>query len=515
MSSSHISKLPEDVLIRIFRMLHDGNERESKNLINATLVCRRWNQIVQQSVRLMDKLVLEVNTYNKKSPEGFKITRRYRHAKIEKLPSTLTNSPNDRTMIKILNAMKYLENHLTTIDLHDVYILPEDIEIFSQCKYLHTLNLGILIIGYQSSSMKQKYEFSQLRKLRFYDSRVSLIFLKYIECKQLEVFYLSDRVLPSLEDSSYIISFLNQLDRCEEISLTIPRFSGELKPKFLWQKLKLRFINTDSKNSNDNLTDIDLLSIQLLCQSSQTEARICIDFVKFRDVEICEILWSRMFNYCKDIEVTLTVMISPVPSNVEQLEIMNNMTTLSIDTIFFEDRNFPKLAAKLVGVTKLEIYSYYYISSKCSITRQYERLLQPFFNQIRELNLPENYVFEFASVVQKPSELFKFEFNHLKTLNFDSTNFNECYRIDSYFKNQFFRQNNVSYISVNAGCNVGKDHLKWFEVLQGTSIKTCNITKNVNGENSSQKCVNWREAGADEEKFFGRLLTEDENNFFV
>lgn len=196
-----------------------------------------------------------------------------------------------------------------------------------------------------------------------------------------------------------------------------------------------------------------------------------LEFIEFKNLDESR-LWTMVLNSCRGIE-SLRFMFSPVPSSVKQVEIMNNLKRLSIDTAFFESDNFPKFSAELIAVTQLIIHSHSGFG-KYKSTREFEQILQPFFNQIRELEFPDCYVRKSKNDAQMSSELFEFEFKNLEKLKIiDSGHYCDPWHlIDPFFIKNVCRTQKLSCINVEDRCYLeNNSHLKWFTELLGLKKK--------------------------------------------
>lgn len=163
--STDFSILPEDVLIHIFEQLHYDKQ---SNLINVTLVCKKWNRVISQTPCLMDKLQLNLNSRSFDSKallEDFKLTRFYRHA--------VWDNQRERGKVpqKIFNEITTLDQ-LNTLEVSHWDSSNEELsEIFQQlsrCKFLRCLIFKGCYICYMSDQeikKIQRIEFNNLKKL--------------------------------------------------------------------------------------------------------------------------------------------------------------------------------------------------------------------------------------------------------------------------------------------------------------------------------------------------------------
>lgn len=76
--------------------------------------------------------------------------------------------------------------------------------------------------------------------------------------------------------------------------------------------------------------------------------------------------------------------------------------------------------------------------------------------------------------------------------------------------------NNIQYVNVSKVFNSEEKVLiGWCNQLRrATATDTCNVMV-MKHKNKIKMAVNWRVSGVDETELFGRILTEDENRFFI
>lgn len=537
MTSLRISKLPDDVLFTIFELLHDGTNG-SPDLLNATLVCQRWNHIISQFSRLMSRLKLSINTDDLET--DFKLTRQYRSVKLSrKYPQNYSRSSNrDQTNLAITNILKEVEhnaNYMTTIELHRIKILPQHIESLSRCELLQTLTVGTLLFDDDNYGQKigffrtQQFNFKALRNLKFSKQIDSMRILKYMKCKQLDTFdafHTYDGGVGSLSECAYcVINFLNQLERCDEILMQIQQFDADLLPKFTWRKIKLK-CDMDIRNFRHVLSCAVISSIEALCRASESNSECEITFINFDELEHrLERIWIAIFNNSKIIN-TLNLYRTPLPTNFKQLYNLDKIKRLDIGTSMLENDDFPKLIAELRNVTQLNIFSESSLD-KLVVPVESELKLRSFFNQITDLTLPQMYAYHLPSPPygQDQNYLFENKFYNLRTLTIQDS---WCRFWDGHeplFVHHYCSNNqNLNHLNVQIGYprkksseNQGKiNHLNWYSEFH-VDIKTCSILVYSNDQTSMnmEEFINWRKAKVDEVELFGKILNDDENRFYV
>lgn len=537
MTSLRISKLPDDVLFTIFELLHDGSN-ETPDLLNATLVCQRWNQIISQFSRLMSRLKLNINTDDLET--DFKLTRQYRSVKVsEKYPINYSRSLNrDQTNLATTNILKQVEqnaNYMTTIELHRIKILPQHIESLSHCELLHTLTVGTLLFDDDNYGQKigffrtQQFNFKALRNLKFSKQVDSMRILKYMKCKQLDTFdafHTYDGGVGSLSECAYcVINFLNQLERCDEILMQIQQFDVDLQPKFAWKKMRMK-CDMDIRNFRHVLSCAVISSIEALCRASVTNTESEITFINFDELEHrLERIWIAIFKNCKGVN-TLNLYRTPLPTSFKQLNNLDKIKRLDIGTSVLENDNFPNLTRELRNVTQLNIFSESSLD-KLAVPAESELKLRSFFNQITDLTLPQMYAYHLPSppYSRDQENFFENKFTNLRTLTIQDSwcRFWDCH--EPLFVHHYCSNNqSLNHLNVQIGYprkhsseNHGKlNLLKWYSEFH-LDIKTCSIMVYSNDQTSMNmdQFINWRKAKIDEIELFGRILNDDENRFFV
>lgn len=200
------------------------------------------------------------------------------------------------------------------------------------------------------------------------------------------------------------------------------------------------------------------------------------------------------------------------------------MEILEIDDSSLRSSLYQVVFMKLPNVTKLKITDD--SNSKNLVFPAIVLNLQFFFNQITELILPRYFVFpeqEQESSLNPALTVyfFRIKFESLQSLTISD----RCLPAKTWSsKNhdrfaQFCTLNtNLKHINVDhseIGTLEGDSLIDWYNELHGTTgIETCSIFMSKRKKNPLE-LIGWREAAMDETELFGRLLTDDENRFFI
>lgn len=221
-----ISKLPEEMLIRIFGLI------KREDLVRASEVCKRWNQIISQSKSLQDTLILFINLGSIADDilESCKFpTRRYQSVSFK---GDKWNTTKRRVITRsILNVIASPGNQVKTIEFQEIMFAPEHIQFLSHFKVLRNLTLKNCSLLIEDEKRGQKFDFNELKNLQLLGS-TSAFFLNCINVSKLDVF-----VCESSEKARFVKEFLNQLERCDEI--TISNYDIYISLKSLKAKFKL------------------------------------------------------------------------------------------------------------------------------------------------------------------------------------------------------------------------------------------------------------------------------------
>lgn len=257
---SAISKLPDEVFMEIFGFLHDGNKAKS-DLMNATIVCKKWNRIISESPRLMDKVKLRIDAIMKLATVDDCIVKRpYRHAILEDF-----NEVNFEPRLQIAEiVLKFASlKSLTTVEFSNMKVAPTIVEILSLCKSLKSMIIKECWHEgeFERSGSIEQYNFLNLRKLKIisrHPVQNSLIdVLPHLKCKNLHSFTIEMLSFDSINNvvAANVFGFLNQLDNCDQIEMQMSAWNFKqmkqliFEPKFLWSKLMLTYCGLDLQQS--------------------------------------------------------------------------------------------------------------------------------------------------------------------------------------------------------------------------------------------------------------------------
>lgn len=224
-TTSFISKLPEEILIRIFGLI------KREDLVRASEVCKRWNEIISQTKSLQDTLILFINlgTLADDFLESYKSpTQRYQSVSFK---GDKWNTTKRRVITSIFNVIASPGNQVKTIEFQGIMFAPEHIQFLSQFKVLKNLTLKNCSLLIEDEERGQKFDFNELKYLQLLGS-TSAFFLNCINVSKLDVF-----VCESSEKGRFVVNFLNQLERCDEI--TISNYDMYISLKSLKSKFKL------------------------------------------------------------------------------------------------------------------------------------------------------------------------------------------------------------------------------------------------------------------------------------
>lgn len=407
---------------------------------------------------------------------------------------------------------------MTTVKLSFMKLTPKLIEFLSHFKFL-----CVLIFDDCSNELKsdeiQQFNLDSLRHLKFTGSRAEkqVYVLQHLKCKELDTFVMEPSSC-QFNNASYMIQFLNELDRCDQIEIDVDELyfhdnAISLTLEFLWSKLKLSYSPEDDLQQEKKF-------IEALCRASKPNAESEIELNDIEDEH--ENLWPAVFNSCRGIKA-LTLRCSSIPFNLAQLRLLPELQKLDVDEITMKHTNFPRLARILTGVTHLEIHQYEYCEyRKIKLSAESALQLQPFFDQIIELTLHECYLHKNKSEDENDSvSPLEVKFKSLRMLVVKVINSSSLhdYKYHEDFTNFCIRNQSLKHLEIHLyslHCHSITNHLqiKRYEKLHGTSaIQTCNIL--VGNYYSSYAFINWREAKVDEVELFGRVLTDQENRFFI
>lgn len=527
-----MSRLPEEVLIEIFGYLVGRKQRS--DLLNATRVCKRWNKLIWSCPRLIDrlKLVIKFENFDRYSDKNidfgqFETEKHYRNVLFSFRSVNSRGDYNDIVSIKIMEKIVDLHKNITTVEIRCMKLEPEHMRILSLFTHLRSLTFS----DYSASYCKDvaRRDFKNLRFLKHTNS--STVLFNFMECNQLIKLEIRD-ICSSDQDKNGndFVNFLNQLDRCDQLTAEIPNwnFKVQLKPKFLWKKLNLKCKYSFTKRTNDEKI---APNIEALCRASASNAESKVWFSSLQREDLR--LWPVVLNNCRGIH-TLELTNTVEPEDVTNLNELFTVKTLVINAEALARPRFNQfLALKLPNVTSLEFNTW----SKVTLEFKQSTLvsIEPFLNQITDLKIPYDYVHPVRYKTVGPPKLFEqanFVFKNLQTLTIQPTTEHLCMPDSLCLKKEIVsfcaRHPNLHHLTVNVGCPTEiytckkKSEFKmddlilgWYKKFYGkTAIKTCDVRIEVEWCDYGLK--NWRKMrGVTETMLFWRPLTADESRFFV
>lgn len=533
-TSRRIPRLPEEVLIEIFGYLV-GRKRWS-DLLNVANVCKRWNKLIWSCPRLVDllKLVIKFENFDryfvKEIDFGqFETERKYRNVMFSFKSVNSRGDYNDRISISIMEKIVDLHENITTVEIRCMKLEPAHMEILSRFKKLRSLSFSNYSASY-CRNVAARYDFKNLRYLKHTNS--STVLFNFMECNQLIKLEIKD-ICSSDQDNNGndFVNFLNQLDRCDELTIEIPNwyFKVPLKPKFLWKKLNLKCKYSFTTRTHDGTI---APNVQALCRASTSNAESRVWFSSYQREDLH--LWPVVLNNCRGIhtiELTNTV----EPGDVKNLNELVTVKTLVINAEALARPHFKQLLLKLPNVTSLEFNTW----SKVKLEFKNNTLvsIEPFLNQVTDLKIPYDFVHPVRYKTAGPPKIFEqanFVFKNLQTLTIQPTAEHLCMPDPLCLKKEIVsfcaRHPKLHHLVVHVGCPTEiytyrlktKPEFKmddlilgWYKKFYGkTAIKTCDVRIEVEKYNYGLK--NWRKVrGITETMLFWRPLTADESRFFV
>lgn len=250
---------------------------------------------------MMDKLGLVISAENIVITDlkaDFKLTRPYRQVSMSDRIWYHRKKDEKPVILKTIENITQQLNNLTTIKLYCTPITHKCMEILSQRQYLKTISFDSCQFIPKNDTLIQSFEFSKsLRNLEIAENvrhgAIKMCF-EFINCKQLDSFDFKCRT----ENTDWLVKFLNQLDRCNELDIDVHTWRSEieLKPKFFWNKMRLRLFLL--LHHNQWPSKIDVMSIIALCKASNTNAKsdiILEDFIN----SLSKPFMSRILNNCR------------------------------------------------------------------------------------------------------------------------------------------------------------------------------------------------------------------------
>ncbi|KAG5668366.1 hypothetical protein PVAND_016307 [Polypedilum vanderplanki] len=330
--------LPEDVLIEIFNYL------SSKDVLASTLVCKRFNDIISNSITLLNKF--EVNFNRKKINNEWIGSRNYQKIKIE-----------PQAFLHFLPIVKTIINDVTTLSLATIFSnqpgkWPPDENDIKEL-LLMTKNLKNLKVKFSRVKIKQNKDKIKLKLnldslkiiggdeflLLFHDCQVkkfSFTTFNYNVSNELKKFLLNQENLEYFDMSSvscglfqdnFLLTAKFQLKKIKFGQ--IPDDEKEIFIKFLIKHEKT-LKEFEMNSCDDKIVEILSKFKNLKCLTINSERKIFPD-VKMDNIEKLTILQCANFNCDWSEKFPNLIELKLVgPKECEGLKKLNKLRTLEI-----------------------------------------------------------------------------------------------------------------------------------------------------------------------------------------
>lgn len=134
MSKSEIilENLPEEILVEIFNFLHPND------LLKATQLCRKFNEIITNVQKLMRKLTLK---FPRNCKESFNGTRKYSNVKVM-----------NQHVLNIFTSFDDNKNEIKALELKKIHLEHSFIKFVNSCANLTTLNINRIQLCFSENS---------------------------------------------------------------------------------------------------------------------------------------------------------------------------------------------------------------------------------------------------------------------------------------------------------------------------------------------------------------------------
>lgn len=509
-----ITDLPEELLVRVFDHLKAAGKRGSSDLLNKTLVCKEWNRIIFENATLASKVKLKLTKYdmNMLAINSFQLSRNYRNIKVE--DSENFRNFREQSSFDFVTPLSS-QCHLTSLELFELKVSPQFMASLSVIRSIKSLTLHCCRADGDWSN-PEPADFHHLRDLKIPLPTHQEI-LSAIKCKELD--RLEANFYVGFETSFRLTDFLIQLDRCDELILEIqPSYvpSERAQLKLLWKKLSLTcYYFYDDYDCAPFIVNF----LDPLCKASAENSETEIIFYRITSSSV----WAPIFNYFKRItSLEIGLSISSLPP-IETFNSLNNkmfdVKKLAIVTEFLTYESFFGLAGNLPNVTNLKLLDEI---KDVELPPETVNMLQPFFNQITKLAVPNDFLEKAHSV------------NHISRVNF--TNMKELsieISKSSWWENSLFlelfclRNQLLNHVNVDVkvkfqdSSNLSVFNLIRLYDLLRVAVSSCSIFIDIatatrefeSGEFLGS--THWRSRAENEIEIFGKTLSEDENCFFI
>lgn len=254
----NINDLPTEVLCEILGFL------DFKSMLNASLVCCDWNDIISTSNEFLNKTRLTL-TIDKRT--SFKLTRKYRDLKIvAKDNCTLRKHYLDQ-INKICGSLETLTSMQTSIVLSSDFV-----DFLNCCTKLKTLELWNLFENLNKKIPGETELVLKLPKLTRLIIHDADWLLKYLEVENLNFLLISRSQGRKMLSQDRIVRFLNKIKHVNGIVLRSIDFDSEieLKPKFAWNYLKISEIDSFMYDHMDS-------NWQMMMKAARRDSKISLE----------------------------------------------------------------------------------------------------------------------------------------------------------------------------------------------------------------------------------------------
>lgn len=511
--AKRITDLPEEVLLGIFDYLNDKSD-----IYNTTLTCKSWNQIIARSQRILNKLNLHIECTPQLSIDHKTITRNYRKIRItQKLPAddNCNKIQVSDKVHEVLERFKWpLCDHLTTLELVGIEVKVKTMRIVSQYQLIKNLSFLKCPCKVAESQFIQ-IELKNLKQLNLIKSSTQI--LKFLETKKFDHISL----LNYEGEIDTINNFLNQLDQCDSLKLTMEcknmRNSKQiLSPTFKWLKLDLEIKDLR------NITELQSMNVQSLFHAT---AQHSVAHLKLENWFMSIGTLNQVVSSCTNMK-SLSLAVNTcwfdathhATTTLPRLQTMTGIERLEIDFSHLKEEQLDEIMrtipdnVKQLSIGKIE---------KVKNLRENQRFIS-LLNRIVHLDISR----DLHGVLYLSESHFVLPI--LETLTIDLAYFRELEFLYIMLQRVCERNLRLKHLNVKVSLEWmvhGRGDelevilsflpelklLKLFSDTRGYGVKTCNIQLiRHKSPHSIEGPRDEREA-----KMFGRSLTEDERRFFT
>lgn len=259
--NSTINVLPIEIISKIFDFL------DHKSMLNASLVCKTWNEVISSSEIFLNstKLVMLVTADSKTC-----LTRKYRSILMKLVDQTLLGR-------RFLNQMKNICKILTKIVIQGPSSISSKdfITFFKMCTNLQHLEINnVSQNGSTSANLSVGFP-----KLEFIHLDACNWILKFIEVNTLKTLvFEACNYDPNDDEQSAMVKFFNKLEKLDRIVMinsSLKSVSEILVPKFTWSHLKFR--NIESSFFSHQQNESWIRNVQNLIDAAGHDAKVSLE----------------------------------------------------------------------------------------------------------------------------------------------------------------------------------------------------------------------------------------------